>query len=97
MSQCFAPTKIVITFETEGQGKFTPEEITQIAVCDPASGEVVQLRLPTKSVIIANHQVRLFQRIQYFTYCSTIRCTLIGGTYGGKKYNHPCQSVTHSK
>ncbi|KAH7924889.1 hypothetical protein BV22DRAFT_1034681 [Leucogyrophana mollusca] len=56
MNQLFAPTRLSITFETEGQGKFTEEEIQRIVERD-ASGKVTALRLPTKSVIIANHQV----------------------------------------
>jgi hypothetical protein len=56
MSQLFAPSKLVITFETEGQGKFSSLEIENIAVRN-ANGEVIGLHLPNKSVIIANHQV----------------------------------------
>lgn len=56
MSQLFAPTTLRITFETEGLGKFASEEIEEVAVRD-ASGTVVELRLPKKMVIIANHQV----------------------------------------
>ena len=56
MCQLFAPTKLRVTFETEGLGAFTPEQIERTVVRD-ASGNVVQLRLPPKMVIIANHQV----------------------------------------
>lgn len=56
MCQLFGPTKMRITFETEGEGAFTREEIEQIVVRD-ASGRVVELRLPNRLVIIANHQV----------------------------------------
>ena len=57
-SQWFAPTELVISFETEGQGKFTQAEIDALVVRD-TSGKVVALDLPRKTVLIANHQVRL--------------------------------------
>lgn len=57
-SQWFAPTELVISFETEGQGRFTPEEIASLVERDKG-GRVVALRLPRKTVLIANHQVRL--------------------------------------
>ncbi|EJC98701.1 acyltransferase-domain-containing protein [Fomitiporia mediterranea MF3/22] len=56
MCQLFAPTSLRVTFETEGIGAFTPEQVEQIVVRD-ASGKVVELRLPPKMVIIANHQI----------------------------------------
>ncbi|KAG1715640.1 hypothetical protein ID866_1522 [Astraeus odoratus] len=56
MNQCFAPTSLYLTFETEGQGRFTQEEVQQIVERDP-TGSVVTLNLPSKSVIISNHQV----------------------------------------
>lgn len=56
MNQWFAPTRISITFEQEGQGKFTEKEIGHIVERD-ASGRVVALHLPSKAVLIANHQV----------------------------------------
>jgi hypothetical protein len=56
MSQFFAPTSLAITFETEGQGSFTSDELEQVAIRNEI-GEVIGLRLPTKSVIVANHQV----------------------------------------
>ncbi|KAF8140072.1 acyltransferase-domain-containing protein [Boletus edulis] len=56
MNQWFAPTKLSITFETEGQGKFTEEEIQNVVERD-GSGKVIALHLPSKSVIISNHQV----------------------------------------
>ncbi|KII93343.1 hypothetical protein PLICRDRAFT_171111 [Plicaturopsis crispa FD-325 SS-3] len=58
ISQWFAPTRLVVTFETEGQGRLTEEEIRGIVERNPA-GEVTALRLPTKSILIANHQVYL--------------------------------------
>ncbi|KAL4068237.1 acyltransferase-domain-containing protein [Scleroderma yunnanense] len=56
MNQWFAPTALSVTFEAHGRGKFTPQEIQQIVERDP-SGKVVALHLPSKSVIISNHQV----------------------------------------
>lgn len=57
MCQFFAPTTLKITFETEGIGAFTEKEAEQL-VRRNVSGEVVELVLPKKMVIIANHQVR---------------------------------------
>jgi hypothetical protein len=56
MCQWFAPTRLVVTFETEGEGRWTPEELAHVVVRDSA-GSVVALELPKKSVIVANHQV----------------------------------------
>ena len=56
MSQWFAPTKLVVTFETQGMGRFTPEEIDLFLIKD-TDGNPVALDLPTKFVLIANHQV----------------------------------------
>ncbi|KAH0838470.1 acyltransferase-domain-containing protein [Lanmaoa asiatica] len=56
MNQWFAPTKLSITFETEGQGKFTEEEIQNVVERN-ASGKVIALQLPSRCVIISNHQV----------------------------------------
>ncbi|EJF66552.1 hypothetical protein DICSQDRAFT_142143 [Dichomitus squalens LYAD-421 SS1] len=56
MSQWFAPTILVLSFETEGQGKFTPEEIEGLVERN-SDGRVIALNLPKKSVLIANHQV----------------------------------------
>jgi len=56
MSQWFAPTKFKITFETEGMGAFTPEEIERYIIKDD-KGNAIALDLPTKFVLIANHQV----------------------------------------
>ncbi len=68
MSQWFAPTKLVVTFEREGMGRFTDEEIERLVVKDPR-GKVVSLNLAQKSVLIANHQVRPFiVYMVYFTY-----------------------------
>ena len=57
MNQWFAPTQLSITFEREGQGRFSEEQIEQIVIRN-MEGKVVALKLPTKSVLIANHQVR---------------------------------------
>lgn len=54
--QVFAPTTLKVTFETEGTGAFTEKEAEQLVRRD-ASGQVVELVLPKKMVIIANHQV----------------------------------------
>ena len=57
MCQWFAPTKFVITFERDGLGRFTEKEIEELVVRDE-KGKIVQLKLPQKTVLIANHQVR---------------------------------------
>ena len=57
MCQWFAPTKLVVTFETEGQGRFSPEELRGLVERDE-TGRVIRLHLPKKTVLIANHQVR---------------------------------------
>ncbi|KAJ7900061.1 hypothetical protein B0H14DRAFT_2556302 [Mycena olivaceomarginata] len=56
MSQWFAPTKLVISFERQGKGSFTEEEIERIVVKNE-NGQVEWLDLPTKFILIANHQV----------------------------------------
>ncbi|KAG5639378.1 hypothetical protein H0H81_003522 [Sphagnurus paluster] len=56
MSQWFAPTKLNISFETEGPGRFSIEEIERMVVRNSA-GQVVSLNLPTKLVVISNHQI----------------------------------------
>ncbi|KAH9857933.1 acyltransferase-domain-containing protein [Lenzites betulinus] len=55
-SQWFAPTKLVLSFATDGPGAFTPDEIESVVERD-GSGNVVGLRLPQKAALIANHQV----------------------------------------
>lgn len=57
MCQWFAPTKLKVTFETEGKGKFNAEDVERLVVRNK-SGEVAYLNLPTKFVLISNHQVR---------------------------------------
>ncbi|KAL4267625.1 Phospholipid/glycerol acyltransferase domain-containing protein [Pleurotus pulmonarius] len=54
--QWFAPTTLRITFEEQGQGRLTESEIDQIVARDE-SGKVIGLKLPKKSVLIANHQM----------------------------------------
>jgi len=56
MSQWFAPTKLVVTFETQGMGRFSPEEIDLFLIKD-TGGKPIALNLPTKFVLTANHQV----------------------------------------
>lgn len=56
MSQWFAPTRLSITFEKEGLGRFSDEQIEQTIVRN-TDGKVVALKLPTKSILIANHQM----------------------------------------
>lgn len=55
MCQWFAPTELRVTFETQGLGKFSKEEIERIVVKN-VNGTVT-LNLPTKFVLTANHQV----------------------------------------
>ncbi|EIM83363.1 acyltransferase-domain-containing protein [Stereum hirsutum FP-91666 SS1] len=54
--QWFAPSKLVVTFEREGPGAFTDDEVEGLVVKN-TKGRVVKLNLPHKSVLIANHQV----------------------------------------
>jgi hypothetical protein len=56
MNQWFAPTQLSITFEKEGQGYFSDEQIEHIVVRNK-EGKVIALKLPTKAILIANHQV----------------------------------------
>jgi hypothetical protein len=64
MNQWFAPTRLSITFEREGQGRFSEEQIEQIVIRN-TKGKVVALKLPTKSVLIANHQVGASQPLAW--------------------------------
>ena len=57
MCQWFAPSRLVITLERDGPGAFTMEEISEIVIRG-SDGRVLGLKLPLKSVLIANHQVR---------------------------------------
>ncbi|KIM84607.1 hypothetical protein PILCRDRAFT_780251 [Piloderma croceum F 1598] len=56
LNQCFAPTRLSVTFEREGQGCFSEEQINHIVVRN-TEGKVIALKLPTKSILIANHQM----------------------------------------
>ena len=56
LCQWFAPTTLVVSFEKEGPGRFTDDEIEEMVQKD-AKGKVVALHLPQKMVLIANHQV----------------------------------------
>lgn len=58
MCQWFAPTKLLVTFETEGMGRFTQDEIDRFIIKD-IDGNGLGLNLPTKFVLTANHQVCL--------------------------------------
>jgi Acyltransferase len=72
MSQWFAPTRLIVTFEKSGQGRFSQEDIERIVVRDK-TGSVVGLDLPEKSVLIANHQVRvLLSNLEYSTSCANL-------------------------
>lgn len=57
MCQWFAPTKLIVSFETTGKGCFTLEDIGRIVVKDKRGD--VSLNLPTKFVMVANHQIYL--------------------------------------
>jgi hypothetical protein len=59
VTQLFGPTTMVISFEKEGPGRFTPDELERVVVRDK-TGKVIALNLPQKAVLIANHQVRRF-------------------------------------
>lgn len=57
MSQYFAPTRLIITFQLNGPGAFSQDEIDNIAIRD-RDGRVSSLKLPQKCILVANHQVR---------------------------------------
>lgn len=57
MSQLCGPSKFIVTFEDEGQGRFTQKEIDNMVIRDK-KGTILYLNLPQKSVVISNHQVR---------------------------------------
>jgi hypothetical protein len=92
MCQWFSPTKLRITFETKGKGAFSRDEIDRIVVRDK-KGRVVSLDLPTKFVLIANHQVCMscallffpsasFRHLTNSSFILFYRSMLIGGTHG---------------
>jgi hypothetical protein len=57
MSQWFGPTRLIITFQLDGPGAFSQDEIDNIAVRG-RDGRVSSLNLPRKCILVANHQVR---------------------------------------
>lgn len=81
MCQWFAPTKLCITFEQEGTGRFSKANIDNMAVKDQ-HGRVVSLNLPTKFVLISNHQVSHSLVTLSLSSCSTDRFTPTGGIHG---------------
>ncbi|OCH96558.1 hypothetical protein OBBRIDRAFT_787114 [Obba rivulosa] len=56
VTQWFAPTTLVISFEKHGPGRFTEEELNHLVERD-GNGRVATIHLPQKAVLIANHQV----------------------------------------
>lgn len=67
MCQWFAPTKLCITFQQEGNGRFSKADIENMAVRDQY-GRVISLNLPTKFVLTSNHQV---YADWWYTWCLT--------------------------
>ncbi|EKM60925.1 uncharacterized protein PHACADRAFT_247149 [Phanerochaete carnosa HHB-10118-sp] len=56
VTQLFAPASLVVSFERNGPGAFSREELDRLVVRD-GSGRVTALQLPPKAVWIANHQM----------------------------------------
>ncbi|KAI0321680.1 acyltransferase-domain-containing protein [Amylostereum chailletii] len=56
MCHWFSPARLIVTFEGDGPGAFSQEELLDLVVRDK-KGAVTALNLPQKSVLIANHQV----------------------------------------
>ena len=56
VSQYFAPTTLIVSFERDGLGRLSQDEVDRMVVRDK-SGRPIGLNLPQKSVLIANHQV----------------------------------------
>jgi cell division protein FtsI/penicillin-binding protein 2 len=56
MCQWFAPTQLIITFATKRKGAVSQHDIERYIIKDH-NGNPVALDLPTKFVLIANHQV----------------------------------------
>ncbi|KAJ3551374.1 hypothetical protein NM688_g4742 [Phlebia brevispora] len=56
VSQLFAPTTMIISFERDGVGRICQEDIDRMVVRDE-TGRVLALNLPQKAVLIANHQI----------------------------------------
>jgi len=88
MSQWFAPSRLVITFERDGPGAFSTDEIRDIAVRG-GDGLVLGLNLPKKSVLIANHQVPVPKKLPAVTsplplvgLCRLVVCLVSDVLYG---------------
>ena len=80
MSQWFAPTKFVISFEREGIGRFSDSDLDEIVVTGDAGR--VTLNFPNKFILISNHQVRrLLSCVPWFS-LDMYRSTPIGGISG---------------
>lgn len=84
ITSVFAPTTLHITFETEGIGKFSPEDIERVVIRDKKTGNAVGLDLPKKMVIVSNHQVSVNLSVCLFllTNAFSCRCMPTGGIYG---------------
>ena len=78
MCSWFAPTNLVITFETKGLGRFTQEEFEKLVERDSRGN--VTLNLPAKSVLIANHQVKvhLCPSLNHLTWTITKNADICG-------------------
>jgi hypothetical protein len=81
ITQWCGPSKLVLTFEDEGQGRFSPKEIENMAVRDKR-GNVVRLNLPQKAVVISNHQVSTILP-SHATVLTRYRYMQTGGMLGG--------------
>ena len=88
MSQWFAPSRLVITFERDGPGAFSTDEIRDIAIRG-GDGLVLGLNLPKKSVLIANHQVPVPKKLPAVTsplplvgLCRLVVCLVSDVLYG---------------
>jgi hypothetical protein len=84
MCQWFAPTTLKITFEREGKGRVTEEEAEKLVIRNK-KGQVERLNLPTKFVLISNHQVSVvFHSLSFrLSYpVSSSRFTQTGGMHG---------------
>ena len=81
MCQWFAPSRLVITLERDGPGAFSIEEIGQIVI-RARDERVLGLNLPSKSVLIANHQVRTCSTISLISTSPLLRSMQTGGMPG---------------
>ena len=81
MCQWFAPSRLVITLERDGPGAFSMEEIREIAIRG-RDGRVTGLKLPLKSVLIANHQVRICPLCFHLHLTTPLRSMQTGGMRG---------------